>query len=324
MKNGGKRDLNRYISFSTIVSKVDYNKDEQRFSITVHNLAEDRTYEENGFTHIIVATGIFSVPRFPIISGAEKFKGRILHSRDFREASEFSGKNILILGSSYSAQDTALLTLKYGAKRVICSWRSGQMGYKWRSGIEERPQVKSFDEHSVQFSDGSMANVDVIIFCTGYPKQYPCLPDDLRLKEESSFYPDNLYKGVLWVKDGSERVFYLGVQNQAFSFPMFDVQGLWACRYITGIIQLQEKAAMLQNIELWKKKYQLVKDAPSAVDFQTEYVTDLSNVVGYSNKFKETNALFQGWIRNKKDNIGTFKDRCFASVYSGIMAEPRR
>ena len=48
----------------------------------------------------------------------KSFPGRILHSHDFRDAEEFRGKNVIVLGSSYSAEDVALQCYKYGAKTV--------------------------------------------------------------------------------------------------------------------------------------------------------------------------------------------------------------
>ena len=36
------------------------------------------------------------------------FPGRIMHSHDFRDAEEFRDKNVVVLGSSYSAEDVAL------------------------------------------------------------------------------------------------------------------------------------------------------------------------------------------------------------------------
>jgi trimethylamine monooxygenase len=40
-----------------------------------------------------------------------------MHSHDFRDAEEFRGKNVIVLGSSYSAEDVALQCNKYGAKK---------------------------------------------------------------------------------------------------------------------------------------------------------------------------------------------------------------
>ncbi len=58
-------------------------------------------------------TGHFSVPNTPKWPGFDQFEGRILHSHDFRDAKEFSGKDILVIGTSYSAEDIALQCYKY-------------------------------------------------------------------------------------------------------------------------------------------------------------------------------------------------------------------
>ena len=57
------------------------------------------------FDYVIVANGHFSVPFIPEYPGMKAFPGRIMHSHDFRDAEEFRDKNVVILGSSYSAED---------------------------------------------------------------------------------------------------------------------------------------------------------------------------------------------------------------------------
>ena len=93
------------------------------------------------------------MPNVP--SGIEKFPGRVLHAHDFRDAHEFAGKTLLLIGASYSAEDIALQCIKYGAKRVICTWRSKPMGFNWPESIEERPLVQKFEGNTAFFKDGS-------------------------------------------------------------------------------------------------------------------------------------------------------------------------
>ena len=269
MKTSGLCDLQQSIKFSTVVRQVKYSKDKKSFSVVAHNLLEDHVYEELGFSHLIIATGIFTIPYFPSIPGLDNFKGRILHARDFRHATDFKDKTILILGSSYSAQDLTQMCHKFGATRIICSWRTSPMGYKWPSGIEERPQVKRFNGNSAMFSDTTSAEIDVVIFCTGYQRCFPFLPDDIRLqeKDQTTFYPNNLYKGVLFMKGGNQRVLYLGTQSQLYTFPMFDVQAAWTCRFIMGLLKLPEHGAMLQDIKVWKEKHDHIKDTIDAFNF---------------------------------------------------------
>merc|ERR1712004_785466 len=48
------------------------------------------------------------------------------------------------------------------------------------------------------FKDGSTAEVDVIMMCTGYLHSYPFLREELRMKCKNLFYPPGLYKGIVW------------------------------------------------------------------------------------------------------------------------------
>ncbi len=62
---------------------------------------------------IFELTGHFSIPNTPKWPGFDQFEGRILHSHDFRDAKEFSGKDILVIGTHYSAEDVGLQCYKY-------------------------------------------------------------------------------------------------------------------------------------------------------------------------------------------------------------------
>jgi cation diffusion facilitator CzcD-associated flavoprotein CzcO len=52
---------------------------------------------------IINATGTWETPYIPEYPGAERFRGRQLHTRDYRAAAEFVGKHVIIVGGGISA-----------------------------------------------------------------------------------------------------------------------------------------------------------------------------------------------------------------------------
>ena len=322
MKAGNNKDLKSCVRFSTVVRRVEYHKATDTFTVTVHNLAEDKEESITNFTHVIVASGIFSVANAPEFPGIDSFNGRILHSHDFRDVSMFLGKTILIVGAGRSAEDLAVAGVKFGADKIICAWNTKPMGYKWPENVEERPIVERFDENTAYFKDGSSAKVDAVILCTGYHKHYPFLPEELRLKTELPvpFYPDNLYKGIVWIKGGSGKLLYLGAQNAAYTFPLFEVQAVWACKYITGGINLPDHSEMLQDIKVWKQKHGMCVILHDYIDFQTEYIRDLCEITGYVTKVTETRDLYHAVLRHKAENICTFRNKQFASVYTGILS----
>jgi thioredoxin reductase len=52
---------------------------------------------------IINATGTWETPYIPDYPGRERFKGRQLHTRDYRMAAEFAGQHVVIVGGGISA-----------------------------------------------------------------------------------------------------------------------------------------------------------------------------------------------------------------------------
>ena len=99
----------------------------------------------------------------------------MLFIHPLRNPEEFAGKKLLVIGASYSAEDIALQSIKYGAESVICTYRTNKMGFNWPEGVQERPLVQSFDGKMATFSDETTAEVDVVIMCTGYLHSYPFL-----------------------------------------------------------------------------------------------------------------------------------------------------
>ena len=118
------------IRFNTSVRNVEYDDKSGQFTVTVCNLANDETYSEK-FDYVIVASGHFSTPNVPDYDGFSHFNGRILHAHDFRDALEFKDQDILVIGSSYSAEDIGSQCYKYGAKSVTIGYRNNPMGFKW-------------------------------------------------------------------------------------------------------------------------------------------------------------------------------------------------
>ena len=170
-----KEDVKKMVTFNSVVRDVQYNKETDNFTVVVKDLLKDKVLEPEEFDYVIVASGHYSTPNVPSFPGVDKFPGRVLHAHDFRDANEFAGKTLLLVGASYSAEDIALQCIKYGAKRVICTWRSKPMGFNWPESIEERPLVQKFEGNTAFFKDGSKHDVDVVMMCTGYLHSYPFL-----------------------------------------------------------------------------------------------------------------------------------------------------
>ncbi|MEO0749808.1 MAG: NAD(P)/FAD-dependent oxidoreductase, partial [Pseudomonadota bacterium] len=218
VNKAGVRD---WIRFNNSVRDIRYDEATGMFSVTARDaIADSESTEE--FDHVVVCTGHFSSPNVPYYPGFESFNGRILHAHDFRDAREFEGKDILILGTSYSAEDIGSQCWKYGCKSVTVAHRTAPMGYAWPDNWQEVPALVKVEGRTAHFKDGTSKEVDAIILCTGYKHHFPFLPDDLRLKTANRLAAADLYKGVVWNKN--PKMFYIGMQDQWYTFNMFDAQ----------------------------------------------------------------------------------------------------
>ena len=94
----------------------------------------------------IMDSGHFLVPHIPDFPGIERFPGRVLHAHDFRDKNEFSGKTLLLIGSSYSAEDIAVQCIKYGASKVIITWRRNHWAStgqnRWRRWLTSKTALR--------------------------------------------------------------------------------------------------------------------------------------------------------------------------------------
>jgi trimethylamine monooxygenase len=316
VKKAGVRD---WIRFSTSIRFVRYDEKSGTFTVTAHDLVNDRMYEEI-FDHVIVASGHFSTPNVPEFPGFSNFGGRILHAHDFRDALEFKGMDILIIGTSYSAEDIGSQCWKYGAKSITVSHRTGPMGYGWPDNWQEVPLLERVEGTTAFFKDGTSKHVDAIILCTGYKHHFPFLPDDLRLKTANRLAAADLYKGVTWVHN--TKLFYLGMQDQWFTFNMFDAQAWWVRDVILGRIAVPtDKATLIKDVTDRVAREDAGKDAHDAIHYQGDYVKELIAETDYPS-FDVDGACeaFFKWKGHKVEGIMTFRDNAYKSVITGTMA----
>ena len=196
-----------------------------------------------------------------------------MHAHDFRSADEFKGKDVLIVGASYSAEDIGLQCHKYGAKSVTMCWRTQPMGFHWPETMDERPLLTKIEGRTVFFKDGSSKDFDAIILCTGYQHHFPFLDDELKLRTHNRMHPPHLYKGIFWLDN--PKLIYLGMQDQFYTFSMFDAQAWYARDVILGRIKLPSKEEMQKDDDAWVKREEALKDAFEKIDFQADYVREL-------------------------------------------------
>ncbi|WP_042542477.1 NAD(P)-binding domain-containing protein [Leucobacter komagatae] len=314
-------DVRKYVRFTTVVRLVTFDESTQLFTVTSEHLPSGETTTET-FDHVVVASGHFSFPFTPEVPGIETFTGFITHAHDFRGAESLADKDVLVVGSSYSAEDIGSQAYKMGARSVTASYRTAPMGYAWPDGFEERHSVERFEGNTAFFRDGTSKHIDALIFCTGYVHKYPFLPKDLAVSGPNTLYPEHLYRGVVW--DGNPALFYVGAQDQWFTFNMFDTQAWYVRDLILGRSQMPDAEERAASMAQWQSRYAATPtNSADQIRYQADYVRDLMDATDYPEfDIDEVSDTFIRWSKDKRENILGYRDICYRSVMTGTIAAP--
>ena len=314
-----KSSFRKKIKFRTAVRWVSFNQDANLFTVTVEDLVNRKTYADN-FDYVVNACGHFHIPNVPEFEGFSSFGGRVMHAHDFRDALEFKDKDILVVGTSYSAEDIASQCHKYGCKSVTISYRTAPMDFHWPDSFQQVPLlVKVEPDNTVHFKDGSKKKVDAIILCTGYLHHFPFLSEDLKLQTTNRLWPLDLYKGIFW--EHNPQLMYLGMQDQFYTFNMFDAQAWYARDYILGKITLPSKEKMTADSLQWRAREEQLKNDEEMIWFQGDYVQHLIDATDYpSFDIEGVNKTFMEWEHHKHENIMNFRNNSYKSLMTGKMS----
>ncbi len=110
--------------------------------------------------------------------------------------------------------------------------------------IAPRPDVARLDGRRVVFVDGSAADVDVIVWCTGYHIRFPFLADDVLRIEENRV---RLYRHV--VPPDLSGLFFVGlIQPLGAIMPLAEAQAEWIADVLMGRAVLPPRATMEREI----------------------------------------------------------------------------
>jgi trimethylamine monooxygenase len=209
-----------WLKTSTCVKRISFDESTKKFTVIYKAMTKEHTEGSEEFDKVIVSTGYFHDPNMPAVEGFENFNGRLMHSHDVRNGQDYFGQRVCVVGTSYSAEDIASMAWKNGCKSVIACSRGTAMCYEFPDKFSKKPMIKNCNEKTLTFEDGTTAEADVIIMCTGYTHNVPFMEDKLRLNTDTSLYIDKAYKAMFW--QTNPNLMYTGMLNQCYTFTMFD------------------------------------------------------------------------------------------------------
>jgi dimethylaniline monooxygenase (N-oxide forming) len=137
-----------------------------------------------------------------------------------------------------------------------------------------KPNLSALEGGKVRFEDGTLEDIDVIVWCTGYKVTFPFLDEGFIAA------PDNdlpLYKRVF--KPGIDNLAFLALlQPLGATMPLAEAQGRWIASYLRGEYHLPSRQEMEADVERERakmfKRYVASKRHTMQVDFDN-YLHDL-------------------------------------------------
>jgi cation diffusion facilitator CzcD-associated flavoprotein CzcO len=240
------------------------------------------TIDGEPFDFVVVASGLFGIAREPALAGRERFRGTILHSSAFRDASAYRGRDVVVAGAGSSGADIAveLATEARSVNVAIREMPTFTPGTDLLDAVASgrvaiRPALAGLEERGAIFADGSRADSDAVILATGYSPDFPFLPEGLPERIAGALA---LYRLVF--PPGIARLAFVGMAR--VSGPVFTVaelQARWVAAVFSGRVKLPPAEAMRREIEARLARARAAQDDQMRVEL-LPYADDIAGRIG--------------------------------------------
>jgi len=90
-------------------------------------LRRDRVAREMRPRHVVLATGVSGIPNRPEIATLDRFKGPVLHSSQYQDGDDWSGKQAMVIGTGNSGHDISHDLRSSGAEVTLVQRGSSQV-----------------------------------------------------------------------------------------------------------------------------------------------------------------------------------------------------
>lgn len=215
------------------------------------------------FDAVVVANGHYNDPFIPDIPGLADFHKQhpviVTHSKFYRRPEPFTNKKVIVVGNSASGIDLSAQIATMASLPVLVSEKeqpnpstpSTPAVAPTDSSQPPKPtlnvpEIVEFlpESRSVRMADGSIhANIDAVVFCTGYFYSFPFLQDlDPPVVVADGSYVPNLYEHILNIDEPT--LAFLGIPQRIVPFPVAEAQSAWVARLYSGRLPMPSTSSM--------------------------------------------------------------------------------
>lgn len=282
--------------------------------VLVKNLP-DSSYETYLFDYILVCNGHFFSPFIPKIKGHEVFKGRQMHSHDYRNPAPFQGENVVVIGGSHSGMDVAIATAPL-AKQLALSHRCPERLNIFCDKVVQKPEIAEIFDNEVEFVDGTRQTCDVLIYCTGYRTSFPFLSVDCGITVEEN-HVQSLYKHCINIRHPSMAI--IGLPFSVCFTMMVDLQIRFCIKFFSGSKRLSSQENMAADTkadeeERARRGFLKCQAHMLAGDLQQRYYDDLARIAEIEPLKPVLTKLYTVCVREKKLDILNYRNNVYRVI----------
>lgn len=249
------KDIKHFIKFCTQVVDVRLSQSD------VHRWAVHSKYLNTGeevvahYDAVVVCSGHHAVPHVPQVPGIQlwnsAYPGSISHSDSYRRSDDFEGKKVVIVGNGPSGHDIACQISARSRQPLLISVRSkAARQFHVMHDQEEIQEIVEFippssAQRAIRLANGRIvADIDRLIFCTGYLYSYPFLESFNPKLITHGFCVHNLYRHIFYIEQPS--LAFVALPWKVSPFPLSEAQASIISRIWSGQLHLPSPAAMHQ------------------------------------------------------------------------------
>jgi len=96
-----KYELEKYVQFKTTVESATWNEDRGQWKVSI--LGADGKREDDWCDILISGSGVLNSWKYPNIPGLDLFKGKLMHSAQWDNTYDLTGKTVAVIGGGSSA-----------------------------------------------------------------------------------------------------------------------------------------------------------------------------------------------------------------------------
>jgi cation diffusion facilitator CzcD-associated flavoprotein CzcO len=104
-----------YAQFNTKINKATWSDDDGLWHLEITDLKAGKDFKDT-CNVLLNCSGLLSQPRYPPLPHMKSFKGPIMHTAEWDDSTDFTGKRIALVGAGSSAIQTLPALQKAGAQ----------------------------------------------------------------------------------------------------------------------------------------------------------------------------------------------------------------